>query len=205
MQSLASLRQLKRSLSLNIPDHIFESLAPIKDDLNAVINFGVHYAVSMCQKLLASCDIPGIHFYTLNLEKPLKRIIQNLDLGECTSNIISWQHNETRSDDDVRPIFWATRPRSYLIRTSEWDEMPNGRWGNSSAASFGQLKDYHLFLMGKTLSTNADLLNMWGRELQSFDDVCEIFVCYLTGKENRHGYKVCKLRGSWTYIINQIL
>ncbi|XP_031571834.1 methylenetetrahydrofolate reductase-like [Actinia tenebrosa] len=186
IQSVSSLRQLKRTLAVNIPDHIFESLTPIKDDNDAVIDFGVQYAVNMCQQLLASCDVPGIHFYTFNLETALKRITQNLDLGN------SLQHNETCSDDNVRPIFWATRPRSYLIRTSNWDEMPNGRWGDSSAASFGQIKDYHLFLMGTNLSRN-DLLNMWGRELHSFHDVCEIFVCYLTGKENRHGYKVTQL------------
>lgn len=31
--------------------------------------------------------------------------------------------------EDVRPIFWANRPRSYLERTIHWDEFPNGRWG----------------------------------------------------------------------------
>jgi methylenetetrahydrofolate reductase (NADPH) len=192
IQSLHSLHQLKRTLSVNIPDHIFDSLIPIKDDIDAVIDFGVQYATSMCQKLLACSKVPGIHFYTLNLEKPLKRIIQNLNIGNYL------QQNLSRGGEDVRPIFWATRPRSYLIRTSEWDESPNGRCGNSNAASFGQIKDYHMFLMGNNLS-NEDLLDMWGRELGSFDDVCDIFVCYLNGKENKHGYKVRLL--SWYHYI----
>ena len=34
---------------------------------------------------------------------------------------------------------------------------------------------------------------MWGRELDSPEDVLETFVCYLTGRENRHGYKVCSV------------
>lgn len=33
-----------------------------------------------------------------------------------------------RREEDVRPIFWATRPKSYIYRTQEWDEFPNGRW-----------------------------------------------------------------------------
>ena len=91
--------------------------------------------------------------------------------------------------EHVRPIFWTSRPRSYMIRTSDWDEYPNGRWGDSSAASFGELKDYHLALLG-THKSQEELLNMWGRELNSVEDVCEIFVCYLTGKKNRHGFQV---------------
>lgn len=33
-----------------------------------------------------------------------------------------------RKVEDVRPIFWASRPKSYIYRTQEWDEFPNGRW-----------------------------------------------------------------------------
>ena len=48
------------------------------------------------------------------------------------------------------------------------------------------------FFLG-TQKSKEDLLNMWGRELDNPEDVFEIFVCYLTGKENRHGYKVCSV------------
>ena len=48
------------------------------------------------------------------------------------------------------------------------------------------------FFLG-TQKSKEDLLNRWGRELDSPEDVFEIFVCYLTGKENRHGYKVCSV------------
>lgn len=34
------------------------------------------------------------------------------------------------SGEDVRPINWSNRPKSYLSRTEEWDEFPNGRWGD---------------------------------------------------------------------------
>lgn len=33
-----------------------------------------------------------------------------------------------RREEDVRPIFWASRPKSYIYRTRDWDEFPNGRW-----------------------------------------------------------------------------
>lgn len=50
----------------------------------------------------------------------------------------------TRSKEDVRPIFWANRPKSYLQRTATWDEFPNGRWGDSRSPAFGELTDYHV-------------------------------------------------------------
>lgn len=33
-----------------------------------------------------------------------------------------------RWEEEVRPIFWASRPKSYIYRTQEWDEFPKGRW-----------------------------------------------------------------------------
>jgi hypothetical protein len=35
------------------------------------------------------------------------------------------------SKEDVRPIHWANRPKSYIKRTITWDEFPNGRWGDN--------------------------------------------------------------------------
>ena len=33
-----------------------------------------------------------------------------------------------RYNETVRPIFWGGRPKSYIHRTLEWDEFPNGKW-----------------------------------------------------------------------------
>jgi methylenetetrahydrofolate reductase (NADPH) len=49
-----------------------------------------------------------------------------------------------RKAEEVRPIFWANRPKSYLQRTMTWDEFPNGRWGDARSPAFGDLSDYHL-------------------------------------------------------------
>jgi len=166
-------------------------LNPLKDDPSRSSEYCIKYITDLCLKLLAHPEVPGIHFYTLNLESSLKKILENINMTKNLEDTVMfpWQHNDIRLGDDVRPIFWATRPRSYLIRTSDWDDQPNGRWGSSSAASFGDLKDYHLFLLGKQRD-KEELLSMWGRELKSVDDVADIFVCYLTGKDNIHGYKV---------------
>lgn len=164
------------------------------------MNYGINYAAEMCKQLFESGHVHGLHFYTLNRETSITEILEKVgmfpkeDEPDSSMRRLPWMpgpaHARRGRMELVRPIFWTSRPRSYMIRTSNWDEFPNGRWGDSSAASFGELKDYHLVLLG-THKSKEDLLNMWGRQLNSPEDVFEVFVCYLTGKENRQGYKVC--------------
>jgi len=35
---------------------------------------------------------------------------------------------ERKASEEVRPIFWGDRPKSYIHRTEGWGEFPNGRW-----------------------------------------------------------------------------
>jgi methylenetetrahydrofolate reductase (NADPH) len=39
--------------------------------------------------------------------------------------------------ETTRPIFWAQRPRSYVDRTSSWDDFPNGRFGSRESPAYG--------------------------------------------------------------------
>ena len=191
------MKQLSR---VEIPQWLLDTLTPLKDDSTAVLNYGINYAAEMCKQLFESGHVHGLHFYTFhhgNLAKSWHGVPKE-DEPDSSMRRLPWMpgpaHARRGRMELVRPIFWTSRPRSYMIRTSNWDEFPNGRWGDSSAASFGELKDYHLVLLG-THKSKDDLLNMWGRELNTPEDVFEVFVCYLTGKENRHGYKVCVVHG----------
>jgi methylenetetrahydrofolate reductase (NADPH) len=81
--------------------------------------------------------------------------------------------------EEVRPIFWANRPKSYLQRTMTWDEFPNGRWGDARSPAFGSLNDYHLCSL--TTAKTETRRGMWGDTLTSFDDVASVFVKYIRG------------------------
>ena len=148
----------------------------------------------MARELLACEDVPGLHFYTLNREVATKEILTALDLwcqDPAASRPLPWKPsaNKKRLCEDVRPIFWASRPKSYMYRTSDWDEFPNGRWGNSSSPSFGDLTDHHLFYL-RSRTKKEDLLKMWGQELTCMEDVFEVFKCYISGENNKAGVKV---------------
>eukprot|EP00794_Sanderia_malayensis_P015454 gene15454-17038_t len=196
IQGYASLRQLAKLSKLEIPNYLLEELEPIKDDDNAIRQFGVKFAVNLCKQLLASGEVPGLHFYTLNRELATKEVLQRLGiwLEDIHQRPLPWKTSAhtKRFQEDVRPIFWSTRPKSYVYRTSDWDEYPNGRWGNSSAPSFNELSDHHLFYL-RSPKNKDQLKNMWGSELSSVHDVWDIFVCYITGKLNSSGNKVKSL------------
>jgi methylenetetrahydrofolate reductase (NADPH) len=62
-----------------------------------------------------------------------------IDCASCQTFIL------VQLGEDVRPINWANRPKSYLARTEVWDEFPNGRWGDGRSPAFGELSDGHFY------------------------------------------------------------
>lgn len=62
-----------------VPSHIYADLEPIKDDDAAVKEYGVMLAIQTCNRLKSECGIKGFHFYTLNLEKSVRLILEGLE------------------------------------------------------------------------------------------------------------------------------
>lgn len=62
----------------------------------------------------------GLHFYTLNLENSTIKILAGLGFVtlDPAAKGFPWQASKLthRKNEDVRPIFWANRPQSYLTR-----------------------------------------------------------------------------------------
>nr|XP_056721062.1 methylenetetrahydrofolate reductase (NADPH) [Euleptes europaea] len=192
IQGYHSLRQLVKLSKLEVPQEIKDIIEPIKDNDAAIRNYGIELAVTMCRELLDSGLVHGLHFYTLNREVATMEVLRRLGLWkEDPRRLLPWaiSAHPKRRVEDVRPIFWASRPKSYIYRTQEWDEFPNGRWGNSSSPAFGELKDYYLFYL-KSKSPREELLKMWGEELTSEQSVFEVFGCYISGEPNKNGHKV---------------
>lgn len=60
-----------------IPQKLVRDLEPIQNNLEAVEQYGVEYAIQQCEELIAH-GVPGIHFYTLNRSKATQEIIRGL-------------------------------------------------------------------------------------------------------------------------------
>ena len=87
--------------------------------------------------------------------------------------------HETLGNDNkegTRPIFWSHREESYLFRTQDWDEFPNGRWGDNRSPAYGELTDYYLAFKRPKVNRRE----LWGTP-NCMQDVCDVFVRYVEG------------------------
>lgn len=72
--------QLKRFTSMcgaKLPAAMVERLEAIQENPEAVVAYGIEYAVAQCRELLAA-GAPGIHFYTLNRTRSTTEILAAL-------------------------------------------------------------------------------------------------------------------------------
>ncbi|XP_013411345.1 methylenetetrahydrofolate reductase-like [Lingula anatina] len=194
-QSYQSLRHITRLSKMEIPQEILDEVIPIKDNDEAIRNWGIDIAYRMCSEILAAKGAPGLHFYTLNREVATVSVLKRLGMWcEEPKRMLPWKPtaNHIRCMEDVRPIFWRARQKSYVQRTSDWEDFPNGRWGDSSSAAFGALKDHYPFYL-TSKSSHEELMSMWKKELNSEEDVWDVFYHYITGEAYDDGVKVTRL------------
>jgi methylenetetrahydrofolate reductase (NADPH) len=184
IQTYAGFQRMTTLCKTKVPEFIKQALEPIKDNDEAVKAYGVELAVQMSRRLLEA-GVPALHFYTLNLERSALQILSQLGLTESLQlrRPLPWRPScaPTRQKEDVRPIFWNNRPKSYLARTASWDEFPNGRWGDSRSPAFGDLTDYHLFALHSGTSP-ADRRQIWGQAPTTEQELFQTFARYLKGE-----------------------
>lgn len=193
IQSYDSLRHIVKLSKLEVPEEITSIVNPLKGNDDAIRAYGVHQATQMIRELFISGYAPGIHFYTLNREVATTQIARNIGLWSDVKKPLPFRMSAdpARTNEEVRPIFWTQRPKSYIHRTRHWDEFPNGRWGREDSPAFGDLKDYYLFYLASQ-SPKSELLNMWGETLETEQDVWDVFDCYIAKKPNKSGVMVTR-------------
>ncbi|XP_077239202.1 putative methylenetetrahydrofolate reductase (NADH) [Tasmannia lanceolata] len=188
-----------------VPSDIMAALEPIKDNEEAVKAYGIHLGTEMCKKILAH-GIKTVHLYTLNMEKSALAILKNLGLIDESriSRSLPWRRptNIFRVKEDVRPIFWANRPKSYISRTLGWDQYPHGRWGDSCNPSYGALTDYQFM---RPRSRDKKLQEEWAVPLKSVEDIHESFMNYCLGKLKSSPWSELDGLQAETKIINEQL
>lgn len=168
-----------------IPQNWLKALEPIKNDDVEVREVGKGLVTDMCRRLI-DAGILHLHFYTMNLAQATRMVLEELqltpDLESPLEKPLPWRPSLglNRRDENVRPIFWRNRNRSYVARTQDWDEFPNGRWGDARSPAFGELDAYGVGLKG----TNEQNIKLWGRP-ESVKDIANVFVRYMEGKLKR--------------------
>ncbi|GJP35989.1 hypothetical protein CLOM_g20530 [Closterium sp. NIES-68] len=167
-----------------VPQSILDALEPIKDNEEAVRAYGIHQGTEMCRRILDS-GISTLHMYTLNQDKTTLAILKNLGLIEAANipRSLPWRPatNLVRCTEDVRPIYWSLRPKSYLARTAAWTKFPSGRLGPAEALSYSDLPDKHRAFL-KRKSRAAALARDWAVPIASTEDVKQLFTRFVSGE-----------------------
>lgn len=68
-----------------VPDALHEKMESIKDDADAVKQFGITFGTAMCNQLVASKKTSVLHFYTLNLEKVVYGVLDTMGWSQNAS------------------------------------------------------------------------------------------------------------------------
>ena len=187
---------------ITVPQTFLDALEPHKNNDEKVRELGTKLVADMCRQILAAdIGIKGLHFYTMNLEKGCRMLLEELNLvprvevvkplpwrqasvlliplspmlTDATTTIQSLTPN--RRTETIRPIFWANRTRSYLSRTENWDEYPNGRFGDSRSPAYGELDGYGVWIK----QTKEDALKLWDTPT-SVDEIRALFAKFCLGQ-----------------------
>jgi methylenetetrahydrofolate reductase (NADPH) len=76
--SIKMMEMLAGLCGATITDDVRQSIASLPDgDKEALVNFGIDFAVNQC-RLLLKAGVPGLHFYTMDLSKSTVEIINHL-------------------------------------------------------------------------------------------------------------------------------
>lgn len=180
IQTYQGFHRMTTMCQTSVPKRIIDKLEEIKDDDDQVKAFGVELALEMCQELL-EFGVEGLHFYTLNLERSVSKIVPQLNLKKI-ANEAPWLRPANRTEEWVRPINWSKRPKSYIERTTNWDDYPNGRWSDSRSPSYGF--SYSPTINSSTIKQKESLIKMWGTPTD-LKMVSEVFLNFLNGAINK--------------------
>eukprot|EP01025_Chloroclados_australasicus_P043233 TRINITY_DN4609_c0_g1_i1.p1 TRINITY_DN4609_c0_g1~~TRINITY_DN4609_c0_g1_i1.p1 ORF type:complete len:599 (-),score=81.18 TRINITY_DN4609_c0_g1_i1:270-2066(-) len=193
-----------------VPKEISDKVEELKDNDAALKEYGIELGYQMCKRILDE-GIPGLHMYTLNLERSAVGILRRLGLidDSLKPRALPWRPATaaTRAEEKVRPIYWSNRPKSYIKRTQDWDSYPRGRWGDSTSPSYGTLSDYQ-FMRRHTNSEarKKKALAAWGASLSSVEDIKAVFLKYCKGEIEMFPWaEVTTLRDESSSIVNELL
>ncbi|KAI9228994.1 MAG: methylenetetrahydrofolate reductase-domain-containing protein [Piptocephalis tieghemiana] len=179
IQSYGGFRRMTSLCKTHIPPEMERALEPIKNDDQAVKDYGIKQAIDMCQTLYQN-GTRGFHFYTLNLEKSTRLILEGLGFIPPinVARPLPWNPSlsKKRENETVRPIFWKNHAKSYISRTENWDDFPNGRWGDARSPAYGGLDRFNKPFQYST----EEVIRLWGQP-KSQQDLKDIFVAYCKG------------------------
>lgn len=184
IQNYEGFMKMTQLCRTKVPEEVYTEMKRIHADDAKVKRYGIDLGVKMCKELMEA-GVKFLHFYTINLEKAVVDIVTNLGIRHKKRSL-PWKKPsfKERESESVRPIFWANKTKTYIARTNEWDEYPNGRWGVSRSPAFGDMAEYPS--MSKLYNKSKKQLRaIWGETCSKESEIGDLIIRYIQGKVKR--------------------
>ncbi|KAJ1947385.1 methylenetetrahydrofolate reductase 1 [Kickxella alabastrina] len=169
VQAYQSFRRLVHLTGASVPESLRSGLEDVKANDQAVKDLGVGHAVMMVREL-RDAGVGGVHLTTLNLEASVQRVLDALGVQPAAAAAVG--------EDAAKPAAAAAGALGALgAAVRNWDDFPNGRWGDARSPAFGTLDSYGAALRLAPESAGQ----LWGRPHQ-LSDISQIFTSYVGGQ-----------------------
>lgn len=192
----------------SIPPQILERVLKHKNNDDEVKALGIDILLEIIEEISAQTNVKGFHFYTLNLEKAVASIVEKCDLlsdlaivsddeedvpqaenGHAQPNgqeapehtfqrRRSSVSNEVDATISVKSLIEISKGKGQLGKDANWDDFPNGRFGNSNSPAYGEIDGYGPNLK---VDSSAKAIDLWGSP-ESTLDLARVFIDYLSNK-----------------------
>ncbi|THU88584.1 methylenetetrahydrofolate reduct [Dendrothele bispora CBS 962.96] len=202
IQTYSSFLRLVKLCGIDVPPSVRLALEDIKLDDQSVKNYGVQLAVDMIRQITAAGVVPGVHLCTLNLEKSVQRVLEQLQwtgvshsfqnklISEETSNkaepATDGRFVSPSAAANAATLGLANIPPSgtevgsgELNKADSWDDFPNGRFGDFKSPAYGDQGPW-----GNSGTVRPETLSEWGNP-QSLSDLTTLFLNHLHSKINK--------------------
>ncbi|EPS96830.1 hypothetical protein FOMPIDRAFT_1167087 [Fomitopsis schrenkii] len=195
IQTYASFLRMTKLCGTRVPPELMADLVPISHDDQKVKDYGVDLAIKMVRQMTASGDIRGLHFCTLNLEKSVVRILENIGGAGASLRSANRLITDAPSSADERAITPHSAADSAAVslavsgpqpegeagkgelnNAASWDDFPNGRFGDFKSPAYGATD-----LWGSSTLSRNQALEQWGHP-RTLDDLTTMFLRHLHSK-----------------------
>jgi methylenetetrahydrofolate reductase (NADPH) len=96
IQSYSSFVRMTTYCGVAVPKYVMERLEPVKDDDEAVKEIGCEIAADVCRRIFEEGGVDGVHFYTLNLERSVTRILMNVGAIDYVDPLAASEGDQTK-------------------------------------------------------------------------------------------------------------
>jgi methylenetetrahydrofolate reductase (NADPH) len=104
INAYGGFKKMTKFCKTRVPATLEEKMESIKDNDAAVKDFGVEFGTKVCKDLIDSGLIEILHFYTLNLEKVVYGVLDNLGLSD---NALALVNETDASSMQAKGSAWA--------------------------------------------------------------------------------------------------